>query len=160
MELTELAGVLRDLQSDDTGKGSRTEARRREAHAESQIAESLEMVRTHLGADRVVESLTREEFYELAKAQPTLLTPATVLQKTLREKVVGLKFWRDCTAWRNKHDDGSKLAKVRGMIEKISEKERREAAAKEDYIKKGASSKMYKEATGQKKKKKKTAPIG
>ena len=52
-------------------------------------------VRDYLGAERAVTSLTRDEFFGLANDNSHLLQPATVLQQALRQKVVGLKFWRE-----------------------------------------------------------------
>ena len=52
-------------------------------------------VHDYLGAERAVTSLTRDEFFGLANDNSHLLQPATVLQQALRQKVVGLKFWRE-----------------------------------------------------------------
>ena len=150
-DLKELANVLRDMQSDDNGKGSRTEAKRRVANMDAHVEASIQMIRGHFGEDQAIESLTRLQWYELTKEQPQLLRPAIDLQKVLRQKIPmgggdqAIKFWRGCIAYRQKFDDGSKLAKLRESAQKISMREHQTAAAKADFLEHGANSKLYKE---------------
>ena len=151
MDMKELAGVLRDLASGAEGGSSangkkvgRAEAIRRAGNSDAHIEKSLQMVREHLPS--ASESLSREEFYVLCNEhQTSLLSPAMILQKCLREKVAGLKFWREQIALRAKNDDGSKLAKIRAMSQKIADKEKAARKSHDQFVRKGKDSDLYKE---------------
>lgn len=138
LDLEEISDILRDLMSVAEEGRSKAELRQVKKNNEAHLKTSLDMVRDYLGAERAVTSLTRDEFFGLANDNSHLLQPATVLQQALRQKVVGLKFWREQIDHRNKHDDGSKLGKLRDLSGKVAAKAKKAEKDKDQYVRLGA----------------------
>ena len=67
--------------------------------------------------------VTIEELVDFGKTEPCLLAPVLALQKTLRKRIFGLKFWRLKTEWRIKT-----WGATRSIISIMAEKDEQIAA--------------------------------
>eukprot|EP00622_Pseudochattonella_farcimen_P005705 FR741372.1.p1 GENE.FR741372.1~~FR741372.1.p1 ORF type:complete len:260 (+),score=52.30 FR741372.1:38-781(+) len=134
IEFEELAVMMADMMGRRTDSRSKAANVKIEAHIQTEVEKMLDVIRKN--SKQVIEGdhLTREGFSQMIQYHLDLFAPAFDIQRVLREKIIGLQFWREQIKLRNDNNAHHLMKKLPRVLSDIRERGRVAKIARHVFI--------------------------